>query len=124
MAISAAVGRIGATVLAMARTRLELATVELQEETQRLFGYLALGLTAAFLAAGALVLTVLFVLVVFWDTHRLLAVGGMAILFALGSAIVAMKLRSSLAARPPLLGATLAELRKDVEFAKGASHEQ
>ena len=124
MAISAAVGRIGATVLAMARTRLELATVELQEETQRLFGYLALGLTAAFLAAGAVVLTVLFVLVVFWDTHRLLAVGGMAIVFALGSAIVAMKLRANLAARPPLLGATLAELRKDVEFAKGEVHEQ
>lgn len=124
MAISAAVGRIGATVLAMARTRLELATVELQEETQRLFGYLALGLAAAFLAAGAVVLAVLFVLVVFWDTHRLLAVGGMAILFALGSAIVVMKLRANLAARPPLLGATLAELRKDVEFAKGASHEQ
>lgn len=119
MAISAAIGRIGATVLAMARTRLELATVELQEETQRLFGYLGLALAAAFLAAGAVTLSVLFVLVLFWDTHRLLAVGGLAILFALGCAIVAMQLRSKLAARPPLLGATLAELRKDVEFAKG-----
>ncbi|MBQ5962683.1 phage holin family protein [Massilia sp. ZL223] len=119
MSISAAVGRIGSTVLAMARTRLELAAVELQEETQRLFGYLAWALAAAVLALGALVLAVLFVLVLFWDTHRLLAVGGMTVLFALGCGFAVMKLRTGLASRPPLLGATLAELRKDVEFAKG-----
>ncbi|MBQ5941952.1 phage holin family protein [Massilia sp. AB1] len=119
MSISTAVGRIGSTVLAMARTRLELATVELQEETQRLFGYLAWALAAAVLALGALVLAVLFVLVLFWDTHRLLAVGGMTVLFALGCGFAVMKLRTGLASRPPLLGATLAELRKDVEFAKG-----
>ena len=119
MSITAAVGRIGSTVLAMARTRLELATVELQEETQRLFGYLAWALAAAVLALGALVLAVLFVLVLFWDTHRLLAVGGMTVLFALGCGFAVMKLRTGLASRPPLLGATLAELRKDVEFAKG-----
>ena len=119
MSISTAVGRIGSTVLAMARTRLELAAVELQEETQRLFGYLAWALAAAVLALGALVLAVLFVLVLFWDTHRLLAVGGMTVLFALGCGFAVMKLRTGLASRPPLLGATLAELRKDVEFAKG-----
>ena len=119
MSISAAGGRIGSTVLAMARTRLELAAVELQEETQRLFGYLAWALAAAVLALGALVLAVLFVLVLFWDTHRLLAVGGMTVLFALGCGFAVMKLRTGLASRPPLLGATLAELRKDVEFAKG-----
>ncbi|MEH6435258.1 phage holin family protein [Massilia sp. DD77] len=119
MSISAAVGRIGTTVLAMARTRLELAAVELQEETQRLFGYLAWALAAAVLALGALALAVLFVLVLFWDTHRLLAVGGMTLLFALGCGFAVMKLRGGLAARPPLLGATLAELRKDVGLAKG-----
>lgn len=119
MSITSAVGRIGSTVLAMARTRLELAAVELQEETQRLFGYLAWALAAAVLALGALVLAVLFVLVLFWDTHRLLAVGGMTVLFALGCGFAVMKLRGGLASRPPLLGATLAELRKDVEFAKG-----
>lgn len=119
MAISAAIGRIATTVLAMARTRLELAAVELQEETQRLFGYLAWAMAAAVLALGALALAVLFVLVLFWDTHRLLAVGGMALLFALGCGFAVAKLRSGLASRPPLLAATLAELNKDVAFAKG-----
>jgi uncharacterized membrane protein YqjE len=119
MAITTAVGRIGATVLAMVRTRLELAAVELQEETQRLFGYLAWALTAAFLVAGAVILAVLFVLVLFWDSHRLLAVGGMTALFALASMFALARLRAGLASRPALLGGTLAELRKDVESVKG-----
>ena len=38
MTITATVGRIGANLLAMLRTRLELAAIELQEETHRLFG--------------------------------------------------------------------------------------
>ena len=43
MTIPATISRIGATLLAMLRTRLELATLELQEETHRLFGYVAWG---------------------------------------------------------------------------------
>ncbi|SFC66554.1 phage holin family protein [Massilia yuzhufengensis] len=119
MSITAAVGRISANFLDLARTRLELATIELQEGTQRLVGYLAWALAAAVLALFALALVVLFVLVLFWDSHRLLAVGGLAAVFALGCAIAVMKLRAGLAARPPLLPATLAELRKDAAALKG-----
>jgi len=119
MSIMAAVRRIGADVLDLARTRLELAAVELQEGAQRLLGYLAWGLAAAVLALFALALVVLFVLVLFWDTHRLAAVGGMAVLFILGTLFAVMKLRAGLAARPPMLPATLAELRKDAAALKG-----
>ena len=119
MSITAAVGRIAANVLDLARTRLELAAIEVQEGTRRLFGYLAWALAAAVLALFALGLAVLFVLVLFWDTHRMPAIGGMAVLFALGCAFAAMKLRAGLAARPPMLPATLAELRKDAAALKG-----
>ncbi|VXB47441.1 phage holin family protein [Massilia sp. 9I] len=119
MSITAAVGRIAANVLDLARTRLELATVELQEGAHRVMGYLAWALAAAVLALFALALVVLFVLVLFWDTHRLAAVGGMAVLFILGTLFAAMKLRAGLAARPPMLPATLAELRKDAAALKG-----
>ena len=119
MSITAAVRRIGANVLDLARTRLELAAIELQESTRRLLGYLAWGVAAAVLALFALALVVLFVLVLFWDTHRLVAVGGMAVLFILGTLFAAAKLRAGLAARPPLLPATLAELRKDAAALKG-----
>ena len=120
MSITAAVGRIAANLLDLARTRLELASIELQEGTRRLVGYLVWALAAAVLALFTLGLVVLFVLVLFWDTHRLLAVGGMAVLFALACAVAVMKLRAGLAARPPLLPATQAELRKDAVALRGA----
>lgn len=119
MSITAAVRRIGANVLDLARTRLELAAIELQEGAQRLFGYLAWAVAAAVLGLFALGLVILFVLVLFWDTHRLAAVGGMAVLFILGTLFAVMKLRAGLAARPPMLPATLAELRKDAAALKG-----
>jgi len=119
MSIAAAVRRIGADVLDLARTRLELAAIELQEGAHRLLGYLAWAVAAAVLGLFALGLVVLFVLVLFWDTHRLAAVGGMAVLFILGTLFAVGKLRAGLAARPPMLPATLAELRKDAAALKG-----
>jgi uncharacterized membrane protein YqjE len=120
MAFGAALGRIGATLVAMVHTRLELAAVEVQEEARRLLGYVAWTLMAVFLAAGALLLAALFVIILFWDSYRLLAVGGMAALFALAAAGILFKVRASFAARPPLLAATLGELRNDIDFITGA----
>lgn len=126
MAIAAAVGRIGTTVLAMVRTRLALAAVEAQEEAQRILGYLAWTLLAAFLGAGAFMLAALFVIVLFWDTHRLLAIGGMAGLFALAALAILLQVRARFASRPSPMAATLGELNKDIAFIKGtgAAHEQ
>lgn len=119
MTISATVGRIASNLLAIVRTRLELAAIELQEETQRLVGYLAWGVAAAFFAVVALLLAILFVLVLFWDSHRLLAIGSMTGLFALAGLLAYFKVRGDLATRPALLAGTLAELRKDAQAVKG-----
>lgn len=126
MALIQTVGRIGTTVLAMARTRLALAAVEVQEEAQRLLGYVAWTLFAAFLGAGACMLVALFVIVLFWDSHRLLAIGAMAGLFALVAVAILLQVRARFASRPPLMAATLTELNKDIAFIKGtgAAHEQ
>ena len=121
MSLIANVKALGAGMLDLLRTRLELAAIELQEETRRLFGYLAWALVAAVLAFVGLLLAVLFVLVLFWDSHRLLAVGGMTVLFALGSMVAVGRLRAGLKARPPVMAATLAELRKDAGAMKGES---
>jgi len=53
------------------------------------------------------------VLVLFWDSNRLLAAGLLAGLFVslgTGAALIARRLLSE---RPPLLAATLAELERD-----------
>lgn len=119
MSITAAAGRIAASVLDMAHTRLELATLEVQEEWQRMLAYLAATLMAVLLAAGALMLAALFVILLFWDSHRLRAVAALAALFALLGAGIWLKARSAFATRPPLLSTTLAELKSDIEFVTG-----
>ncbi len=124
MALAETAGRIATTLVAMARTRLALAAVEAQEETQRVLGYAAWTLLAAFLGAGALMLVALFVIVLFWDTHRLPAIGAMAGVFALAAAAILLRVRAHLAAQPRMMAATLAELDKDLAFIKGAPHEQ
>ena len=126
MAVTETLGRIGGTLLAMVRTRLALAAVEAQEEVQRVLGFAAWTLFAAFLGAGAFMLVALFVIVLFWDTHRLLAIGGMAGLFALAAVLILARVRAAFAARPPMMAATLAELNKDIAFIKGtgAAHEK
>ena len=123
MAILESVGRIAATFAAMAQTRLALAAVEVQEEAQRFLGYIVMALLSLILSGIALLLTALLVVVIFWDTYRIAAAGGMALLFFAGAAMVAFKLKSAFAARPPLLGATLGELNKDLNVIRHAGHE-
>jgi uncharacterized membrane protein YqjE len=121
MAILAAAGRVASTLIAMVGTRLELAAVEFQEDARRLLGYLAWTLLAVFLAAGSIMLVVLFVILLFWDSYRLLAVAGMAMLLSLGAGLIVMSVRSKLNAQTPLFADTLAELRKDVEYVRHAA---
>lgn len=126
MALTETVGRIGSTLVAMARTRLELAAVEAREEAQAVLGYAAWALLAAFLGAFAFMLVAMFVIVLFWDEHRLLAIGAMAGVFALAAVLILAKVRAGFTARGPMLAATRAELDKDIAFIKGtgAQHEQ
>jgi uncharacterized membrane protein YqjE len=119
MKLIAAAGRIASTLVAMAGTRLELAAVEFQEDARRLLGYLAWTMLAVFLASAAFMLAALFVIVIFWDTYRLQAVGGVAILLGLVAAVILMKVRAGLNAQTPLFAGTLAELRSDVAYLRG-----
>lgn len=121
MAIFAAAGRAASTLAAMAATRLELAAVEFQEDARRLLGHAALALLAVFLLAAAFMLGAFFVILLFWDTYPLQATAGMAILFALVAALILLKVRAALNAQPPLLSATLAELRKDADYVRQAA---
>ncbi|ATQ74397.1 hypothetical protein CR152_07655 [Massilia violaceinigra] len=122
MAIAESVGRIGATLVAMVQTRLELAAVEVQEELQRFLGYFVLALASLILFGIAALLVVLLVVVIFWDSYRLEAIGAMAALFGVAGGLIAMQVKRSFDARPRLLGATVAELNKDVNFIRNAGH--
>lgn len=120
MAIADTARRLGGTLVAMLHTRLELASVELQEEAQRLLGYLVWALLSLFLLGVAVVMVALFVVVLFWDSYRLEAIGGMALLFGAAAAVIGLKVKASIAGKPRLLADTVAELRKDAMMLRGS----
>ena len=102
-----------ATIVAIVQTRLELLANELHAERQRLVQMLALGIAAVFfLAFGFLLLTFL-VIAMFWDTNRLFAIGGFALLYLIIGAALAAAARGRAAAGTRLFEASLGELKKD-----------
>lgn len=102
-----------ATVVGIAQTRLELLSTELQEEVHRV-AEIMLWATVALLAAGVgLFLLALLIIFVYWDTHRVLASIAVTSAFFLIAAIAGLMLRAKVRSKPPLLDATLAELKKD-----------
>lgn len=120
MAIFESVGRLGSTLVDMVHTRLELAAVEVEEESQRMLGYLLFGLLALILFGIAFLLLAFLVIVLFWDTHRVAAVAGMAALFGVAGAMIAMKVKSSFDSKPRLLQNTIEEIRNDIAYARSA----
>jgi uncharacterized membrane protein YqjE len=107
-----------ASVVAIAQTRIELLTTELQEEIHRAAELLVWTLVALLAVAMGLFLTALVIIFVFWDTHRVLAsvlVASSFFVIALAALIV---LRAKVRNRPRLLEGTLAELAKDREQLK------
>lgn len=107
------------TLLTLLHTRLELATVELEEEVQRLTGILMWAIAGIFCGALAVLMLALTIVIAFWDGHRLLAAGLVTLLFALVAVGAALTVRRRLKARPRLLAATLGELRNDAAALRG-----
>jgi uncharacterized membrane protein YqjE len=101
------------TFIALVQTHIEIFASEIDEERTRLARIVVLALTALFCIGLAVVLCVLLVAVLFWENNRLLAIGVLAVLFAVGGLAALLALRSAVRQRPKFLSATLAELRKD-----------
>lgn len=107
------VREIARSLLSYALTRTRLAATELEEQALRLIEIMAWLAAAMFFAAIAILFVAVLVVLLFWDSNRLVAAGLLAALFvsvATGAALIARRL---LRERPPLLAATLAELERD-----------
>jgi uncharacterized membrane protein YqjE len=107
--------RFAATLIALVENRLALLATELEEERLRLVRLLLWGcLAAAFLLLGLVMLT-FFVVALFWDTHRVLVSGLLAVLYLAIGIGAAFAARACARARSRLFSASLAELAKDRE---------
>jgi uncharacterized membrane protein YqjE len=107
------VREIARSLLSYALTRAQLAATELEEQALRLIEILAWLAAALFFAGIAIVFIALVVLLLFWDSNRLLAAGLLAALFVSAGTGAALIARGLLRERPALLAATLAELERD-----------
>lgn len=115
MMLADSASRLGASLLAILQTRVELAAAEVEEESLRYFSYLMLSLAALFCLGIAAVLCVLLVLVLFWDSYRIPALLVLIALFGCASAWFALRVRQAYRLKPPLLAHTMMELARDRE---------
>ena len=111
--------RILLMVVTLAHTRLELATVEIEEEARRLTGVLLWAVAGVLCAGFGVLLLALTVVIAFWEGHRLLA--SVLVTFAFfGVAVAAgIVVRRRLRERPRLLAATIGELKRDARALQG-----
>jgi len=109
------VKRLASTLISIVSTRLELLANELQEERLRLIQMLLYSLFALFCFGMGVMLLTVFIVVLFWDDHRIAVVGGLCVLFFVLGTLMATMLRNKALSHPKLFSASLAELAKDRE---------
>ncbi|MEO8346677.1 MAG: phage holin family protein [Betaproteobacteria bacterium] len=119
-----ATARLGASLLGLARSRLELASVEFAEERGRIQQQLTLLLAAITMFMFATLFVATWIIVYFWDTNRLTAIAVVAIVFAGVGAVLLMLRKEAATSAPTPFAATLAELDRDrVALAGSATRE-
>lgn len=115
------VKRLISSLFGIFATRLELLANELQEERLRLTQMLLLALFALFCFGMALLLLTVFIVVLFWDDHRLAVLGGSCVFFSLVGAALLLRLRATGRAGSKLFSASIAELDKDRQSLREAN---
>jgi uncharacterized membrane protein YqjE len=104
-----------ATLLELGSTRLELVSVEIQEQIEYAASLLLWGIAAIFFASLTVLLLALTIVIACWEQHRLLAACLVTAAFALIAISAALVVRQRLQQRPRFLSATSGELRRDAE---------
>ena len=105
-----------AGALGILQTRLELLATEFQEEKLRLGGLLGYAAAAFFFLGFGAVMLALFLTVLLWDSHRLLALGIFTALFLAIGILAALAAARIGRQGSRLFAASIAELAQDREM--------
>ena len=108
-----ALAQLGASLLGLLQTRLELVALEFGEERERTAERLILILVAVLFLAFAVVAASALVVVWFWDTNRIAALAGVTVFYLLVGSAALWRLRAQQRAAASPFAATLAELARD-----------
>ena len=115
MALARNLARLGAGSLLLARQRLELASLDIEEEVLRIGLLLAGALVTALMLALALSAAAATIVIYFWESARMAAAISVTGFFTLATALMAWRLAVAWRDKPRFLAATLAELDKDAQ---------
>lgn len=121
MALTDTLSKMASSVLAIAKNRAELASIELREELGRIIGYIVFAVAAFFCIFVGIVMAGVLVVVLCWDTCRIGALGGVTTFFLIIGIILALKLRSSLKNKPKILAKTREEIASDFARMKSSA---
>lgn len=110
---------LAGNLLGAAQTRLEILSTEFEDERVRLEQMLLFALAAAFCIAMGIALCVALVVIYYWDTHRLAAVGILAAAFLGAGVALGLILREKVKSRPKPFAITRSELAKDGALLRG-----
>jgi uncharacterized membrane protein YqjE len=104
---------LAATVLELLQIRLELLSVEAQEEVLRIGALLVYGAFAVTLLGLGLCFLAMLITVALWDSHRLLPLAVFAALFLALGGLAAYLARQRVLSGSRLFSASIDELRRD-----------
>lgn len=106
---------LAGSLVSIVHTRLELLSTDLEEDREHLLSLVILSLISLFSLMVGVVLGAILLVVIFWESHRLLALGLLAGFFIFaGLAACAFAVRKA-KTKPRLFLASLLELFKDSE---------
>ncbi len=112
---------LGDNLLATVQDRLELFSVELQEEKFRLIQTFVWICAAVFTGMMAIVFASLTLVYFFWESARLAVLGGLTLLYTGALVAILLALRRFLASQPIPFAATRQELGEDRACIRNAS---
>jgi len=120
VALGDSVARLGATSLLLLRQRLELVSLDVEEELLRDGLLLAGAVVAALLGALFLAALGALIVVLCWDTARIAALVGVTLAYGIAAGIAFSRLARAWREKPAFLAGTLAELGADGDKLRGS----
>ena len=116
--------RLLATVLELAQVRIDLISTELELEKRRVFDGLLWGAIAIVVLNVGLLLACGFVMLVFWDSYRLVTAGVLTAFFLGAGTLMIMGARRRLRSRSGMFRLSLQELERDVSELRSSTHHE
>jgi uncharacterized membrane protein YqjE len=111
--------RLARTALGIVATRLQILGTEVEEEQVRFTELLLLVAAVVFCFATAVLLAVILIVLLLWETHKLATLGVFTALFLGAGVFGLLVLQRRRRTRPRFLSATVGEIAKDLERIRG-----